>query len=191
MIHGGAAALGDGGVLVVGPSGAGKSTTVLAILAAGGRSAGDDYVLVGGNPLPVAYSVYGAMRLVEDHRSRFPFLMPRPDLVTPSRDGAAKLTSYVSVHNPAAMVSRLPITAIVMPRPRPGGRTRARREGGARALFALAPNTLRQLNPQDRAAFSRMASLCRALPCWSLDLGDDLGSLPGVVEAIVAQSGQA
>lgn len=188
MIHAGAVGTAHGGALIIGPGGSGKSTTVLAILASGGRSAGDDYVLVRGGNHPVAYSLYGAMRLFENHRDRFPFLMPHPDAATPDDSGTTKLTSYLSIHRPDAMVGSLPFSAIVMPRPAPGTRTRAHRENGGKALFALAPNTLKQLDPQNAAAFARMAALCRRLPCWRLDLGDDLDALAPTIDAIVART---
>jgi hypothetical protein len=191
MIHAGAASTSGGGVLIVGPSGSGKSTMVLAILAAGGRAAGDDYVLVSGGYQPIAYSVYGTMRLFESHRARFPFLMPHPDAVTLDDNGTAKLTSYISVNHPAALVERLPVVAIVIPRPAPGRRTRAQRESGGRALFAVAPNTLKQLDPQNAAAFARMAALCRALPCWSFELGDDLDDIASTISEIIGQGAAA
>jgi hypothetical protein len=84
------------------------------------------------------------------------------------------------------MMPRLPVSAIVIPRPAPGTRTRAHRESGGKALFALAPNTLKQLHPQDAAAFARMAALCRALPCWRLELGDDLDAVAPTLDAIIA-----
>jgi hypothetical protein len=192
MIHAGAVSTSHGGgVLVVGPAGAGKSTTVLAMLAAGGRAVGDDYVLVGVGNRPLAYSIYGAMRIFESQRGRFPFLMPHPDVATPDGNGATKLTSYVAVHRPEVMTGRLPVLAIVMPRPAPGRRTHAVREGGANALFAVAPNTLKQLDPQNAASFARMAALCRALPCWRLDLGDDLDAVPRAIDAITRQAAAA
>jgi hypothetical protein len=191
MVHAGAVGTSNGGILVVGPGGSGKSTTVLATLAAGGRAAGDDYVLIGGGDKPVAYSVYGAMRLFESHRTRFPYLMAHPDATTPGADGTPKLTSYISVHRPEVMVARLPISAIVMPHPAPGGRTRAWREAGGRALFALAPSTLKQLDPQSARALARMAALCRALPCWSLDLGDDIDTVAPMIDDIVAKAAAA
>jgi hypothetical protein len=97
------------------------------------------------------------------------------------------LTSYVSMHRPGVMVERLPVSAIVMPHPAPGRRTRAQRESGVTALFALAPNTLKQLDPQNATAFARMAALCRTLPCWSLELGDDLHNVTSTIDNIISR----
>lgn len=191
MIHAGAAGTSKGGVLVVGPGGAGKSTTVLATMASGGRAAGDDYVLVGnaaGNGGLVAYSLYDSMRLFESHRDRFPHLMLHPDETEAAGNGRPKLTSYMSVHRPGAVVASLPISAIVIPRPAPGRRTRAQRESGGKALFALAPSTLKQLDPGNARALSRMGALCRALPCWSLELGDDIDAVAPTIDAIITQA---
>ena len=46
MVHAGAIGRPDGGALIVGRGGSGKSTSVLAGIAAGLRTAGDDYLLV-------------------------------------------------------------------------------------------------------------------------------------------------
>ncbi len=59
--------------------------------------------------------------------------------------------------------------------------------GGA-ALFALAPNSLKQLDPTSRAAFQRMALLCKSVPCWRLELGTDLAGIAPAVRDAIARS---
>ena len=192
MMHAGAIAFGDApGALFVGKGGSGKSTTVLACLEAGARTVGDDYVLVdtggpGGNP--VAHSLYGTMRLFESHVRRFPSLMPDHDSVAPGHDGAPKLTAYVSRRRPERFAESLPIAAVMMPRVAGGTASRAVRESGGAALFALAPNSLKQLDPTSRAAFQRMALLCKSVPCWRLELGTDLAGIAPAVRDAIARS---
>ena len=58
LIHAAAVGTDIGGALIVGKGGVGKSTTSLASLAAGLRFVGDDYVIVGFDPHPTAWSLY-------------------------------------------------------------------------------------------------------------------------------------
>lgn len=191
LVHAGAVAFGGPGVLVVGPGGSGKSTTVLACLAAGARAVGDDYVLLEAGAPPRAHSLYGAMRLFESHAARFPALLPGRDAVAPGQGGAPKLTAYVGARRPGQLVETLAIAAIVVPRVRGTRATAFAPERGGAALFALAPNRLKQLDPTSRTAFQRMAKLCKALPCWRLDLGADIDAIAGCVADIVARSAPA
>ena len=188
MVHAGGVAFDGAGALLIGPGGSGKSTSVLACIAAGARSVGDDYVLIDAGARPAAHSLYGTMRLFESHVRRFPFLMPEHDSVAPGHDGTPKLTAYVSVRRPASLVETLPIAAILIPSVAGGAETRLRRESGGAALFALAPNSLKQLDPTSREAFARMARLCRALPCWRLELGADAASIAARVREAIERS---
>lgn len=194
MVHAGAVAFEGAGALLIGAGGSGKSTTVLACITAGARSAGDDYVLVdagaGGARAPAAHSLYGTMRLFESHARRFPTLMSGHDSVAPGPDGAPKLTAYLSLRRPESLAETLPIAAILMPRVAGGAETRLRRESGGAALFALAPNSLKQLDPTSRIAFRRMADLCKTLPCWRLELGADVAGIAAAVREAIARSGE-
>ncbi|MCW5772544.1 MAG: hypothetical protein KIT16_12960 [Rhodospirillaceae bacterium] len=188
IVHAGAVAFDGPGVLVVGPGGSGKSTTVLACLAAGARAAGDDYVLLEPGDPPRAHSLYGAMRLFEAHAARFPGLLPGRDAVGPGQGGAPKLTAQVGRRRPEALVETVDIAAIVVPCVRGTGETGFAPERGGAALFALAPSTLKQVDPTSRAAFQHMAALCKTLPSWRLELGADVAAVPGCIRAIVAEA---
>ena len=178
LVHAGAVGIDGVGVLVVGPGGTGKSTTVLAAMQVGLLSAGDDYVLVDtgsspGSP-PAAHALYGAMRLHQTHLERFPALMARHDHVFQEPwSGRAKITSYMSRHRPDRLTAELRLVAIVIPQVVADAREAAR-ETSARALLALAPSSMLQVDPTDGAMFPRLTRLCRALPCWRLPLGPDL-----------------
>ncbi len=187
MLHAGAVAVGEAGVLVPGPPGAGKSTTVLACLAAGGRAAGDDCVFVEDREQIVAHSVYGAMRLFSAHAARYPFLMPDSDSVAPGHDGKPKLAANIPLHRADRMTPRLAIAAIVMPSVKPGTRSRAVPASGSAALLLLMPAALRNAGAEDRMAFADIGRICRTLPCWRLELGDDPESIPRLVAGIVAR----
>jgi len=192
LVHGGAVGFGGLGALLVGPGGSGKSTSVLACIGAGARTVGDDCVLVGPGDPPVAHSLYGTMRLYESHTRRFPLLMPESDWVAPGADGSPKLTANMGSRRPESMLASLPLAAIVVPGVGARGPTRIHRVNGGAALFALAPNTLKQTDPTSRTAFERLARLCKVLPCWRLELGADLGAVAVEIQrAIAASTGAA
>jgi hypothetical protein len=184
LVHAGAVGIDGVGVLVIGPGGTGKSTTVLAAMNAGLSAAGDDYVLVDagvprGSP-PTAHALYGTMRLHQAHLDRFPALMTHHDNIFEEPwSGRTKVTSYISRHLPDRLTQDLRLVAIVIPQvvgpqdvanPQP----EVTREAPARALLALAPSSVLQVDPTDTAMFARLAELCRRLPCWRLPLGPDL-----------------
>jgi hypothetical protein len=128
------------------------------------------------------------MRLFESHARRFPSLMPNHDSVAPGHDGTPKLTAYVSRRRPDRFVETLPIAAVIMPRVGTGAASRISRESGGAALFALAPNSLKQLDPTSRAAFQRMALLCKSVPCWRLELGTDIVGIAAAVREAIERS---
>ena len=108
--------------------------------------------------------------------------------MAPGHDGTPKLTVFVSVRRPECLVETLPIAAILMPRVAGGSATRLVRDSGGTALFALAPNSLKQLDPTSRGAFQRMARLCKSLPCWRLELGTDTAGIAAAVREAIVRS---
>lgn len=178
LVHAGAVGIDGAGVLVVGAGGTGKSTTVLAAMAAGLTAAGDDYVLVdpgsqAGSP-PTAHALYGTMRLHRAHLQRFPALLTHHDHIFEEPwSGRTKVTSYIARHSPDRLTAELRLVGVVIPHVVQDGPPEAIRETPARALLALAPSSLLQVDPTDAAMFTRLAHLCRRLPCWRLPLGPD------------------
>lgn len=190
LVHAGAVGIDGAGVLVAGPGGTGKSTTVLAAMAAGLSAAGDDYVLVDAgsppgsradlparshvDPPPTAHALYGTMRLHQAHLDRFPALLPlRDHSFEEPWSGRTKITSYVSRHMPDRLTAELRLVGIVIPQVVETAPPEPARETAARALLALAPSSLLQIDPTDGAMFARLGRLCRSLPCWRLPLGPD------------------
>jgi hypothetical protein len=63
-----------------------------------------------------------------------------------------------------------------------GGRAVLRRTSAAQALLALAPSTALQM-PFDRGeAMSSLAGVVRQVPCFALDIGDNMEELAGTVD---------
>lgn len=183
LLHAGAVGDGRGGLLVAGRGGAGKSTTVLAAIAGGLHTAGDDYVALCDRPRPTAHALYATMRLFEEHAARFPGLLPaadHQDLV----QGRPKIAAYMGRHRPLALTASLPLVALVAPQVRPQERCALARLTPTQALAALAPSTLQQLRP-DPPVLALMQRLCAQLPAWRLTLGTDLQAVPGLLGSLL------
>ncbi|MGA3401411.1 MAG: hypothetical protein ABSC95_19525 [Acetobacteraceae bacterium] len=190
LVHAGAVGIDGEGVLVVGPGGTGKSTTVLSAMAAGLTAAGDDYVLVDAGSPPTAHALYGTMRLHQTHLARFPALMPHHDHVFQEPwSGRAKVTSYMSSHRPAGLTAGLRLVGIVIPQVVGDPQAAVMRETAARALLALAPSSMLQIDPTDGDMFPRLTRLCRLLPCWRLPLGPDLEQIGFTLTRLIRGQG--
>jgi hypothetical protein len=174
-------------VLLCGGSGAGKSTTALAALADGMLSAGDDYVLVEPGQPPLAHALYTSTLLEVGHYGRHRRLMPVLDHVADQLD-RRKAVMFAAGGDRPALVSGLPLVALVALRVEPGAAPAFARTTPAVVLRALAPSTLAQLGMIDGAGLRRLADLCRRLPCYSLRLGDDPARVPDLLRALIEQA---
>lgn len=183
--HAAAVADGDRGVLLCGGSGAGKSTTALAALAAGMRSAGDDYVLVEPGRPPIAHALYTSTLLELSHYGRNTRLMPVLDHVADQLD-RHKAVMYADGHGTPVLDGGFPLVALVALRVERGSRPHFAPTSAAAVLRALAPSTLAQLGMVDAAGLARLADLCRRLPAFELVLGDDPAPVPDLLRTLLA-----
>jgi hypothetical protein len=186
--HAAAVADGDAGVLLCGASGAGKSTTALAALAAGMRSAGDDYVLVEPGDPPRAHALYTSTLLEVGHYERNRRLMPVLDHVADQLD-RHKAVMYARGEGAPNLDGGFPLVALVALRVERGSTPRFAPSSAAAVLRALAPSTLAQLGMVDAAGLARLADLCRRLPAYELVLGDDPAPVPDLLRALIAEGG--
>lgn len=187
--HAAAVATEVAGVLLCGGSGAGKSTTALAALAAGMRSAGDDYVLVEPGYPPIAHALYTSTLLEIGHYERNRRLMPVLDHVADQLD-RHKAVMYAGGNGAPVIGGGFPLVALVALRVERGASPRFGRTTAAAVLRALAPSTLAQLGMVDAAGLARLAELCRHLPAYELRLGDDPTHVPELLRALIAEASQ-
>src|SRR5688572_1962791 len=113
LVHGAAVGTDEGALLVTGRGGVGKSTTALACLEAGMQFLGDDYVVVGLDPEPQVYRLYGSAKLTSTQLERFPNLA---GLVGPGdflEDGKALILFPPSMNT--QIPKSLPLRALVTP----------------------------------------------------------------------------
>jgi hypothetical protein len=185
LVHAAAVGNSNGGVLIGGKGGSGKSTTALACLESNLSYAGDDYTLLGLDPGPVVHSLYNSAKLNSDHVQRFPALVPK--IANPERLTDEKALLFVHEHYSAKVAARLPVRAILLPRVTGLPETRFKRVSVGLALAALAPSTIFQLPRAGNEALKFLAGFARGLPCFSLEAGTDLSTIPPAIERILAE----
>jgi hypothetical protein len=184
LVHAAAVGNSNGGVLIGGKGGSGKSTTALTCLESPLFYVGDDYTLLELDSAPVVHSLYNSAKLNSDHVQRFPSLLPK--IANPDRLAEEKALLFVNEHDRAKVAARLPVKAILLPRVTGRPETRLKRVSVAMTLAALAPSTIFQLPRAGGEAFKFLAAFARGLPCFSLEAGTDLSTIPPVIERLLA-----
>jgi len=185
LVHAAAVGNSHGGVLIGGKGGSGKSTTALACLESNLSYVGDDYTLLGLESGPVVHSLYNSAKLNSDHVQRFPALLPK--VANPDRLADEKALLFVNEHYPARVATRLPVRAVLLPRVTGLPETQWKRVSVAMTLAALAPSTIFQLPRAGTEAFQFLAAFVRRLPCFSLEVGTNLSTIPPVIERLLAE----
>ncbi len=184
LVHAGA--VGDaarGGVLLAGAGGSGKTTVAMAALSAGMAYVADDYLLLDTAPELVAWNVFGTGKLDAGHLARFPHMAGAVSVsANPQPDEKSVLD--VAALAPGAVVRRLPIRAVVVPRIR-GGRAALRPASAGQALLALAPSTTFQMPFDEGRAARSLADVARRVPAFTLDVGDDPGELARALDEVL------
>jgi hypothetical protein len=187
IIHTGLVAYQHEGLLFVGKSGAGKSTSSLACAAAGFGYLSEDYVgLQSCNDGSfIGHSIYNSVFLKTDHLERFPQLKPhairgRP----PYEEKSVVLLSEVFAER---LESAVPIRALVLPRIVKASEARARPASKGEALLALGPSSLLQIPNKALGVcgFNKLVHLVERTPCFWLEVGSDLKTIPKRLEEIV------
>jgi hypothetical protein len=186
LVHSGAVGDERGGLLLAGASGSGKTTVALASLVHGLGYLSDDYVLLRSTPTEIlAHAVYDTAKLDQGHLRRFPSLAAQVRH-PPPREASEKAVLDVAELMPETIRDSLLVRGVVVPRIR-GGVTGVRPLGGAEALLALGPSTVLQTPFDDVGVLRSLADLARRLPCFALDVGQEVAAAARAVDRILAE----
>jgi len=173
MFHAGLVARDGLGVLIPGRERTGKSTVALSCVNAGMDYAGDDFVGLRrrADGTFVGHSMYGSACVALEHLARFPGLEPH------ALEDKAVL--YVSDLYADRMKASVRIAALALPCIVDTERSRVRPARRPDVLLRLAPSTLMYVIPRpERQLMRLMRELVERTPCFVLELGSDLASIP-------------
>jgi hypothetical protein len=185
VIHAAMVSQNDSGIVFVGKGGSGKSTSALACVCAGFSYLGDDAIGLReqSDASFLGYSLYNSGFLDPDHLRRFPRLVPFAVGSTSSED--PKSLILFSRVRPSRLRRAARLTAVVLPRVAATARTVMHPASKGEALLALAPNSLSLRINSSPGGLDQLARLINRVPCYWLDLGEDIDEIPGCVGEVI------
>lgn len=179
LTHAGAVANKNGAVIIAGASGAGKSTVALACLDSSLLYLGDDFILTHADPAPRVHSLYCSAKLHPHHWQRFPHLAQQAK--NGERLNVEKVLLFVNESFADKIQLNAPARALLIPRVVGTGSTRIKPVSNASALREMAVSTLFLLFGSGAPEFELLAQFTQQLPCFCIELGDDLTEIPQVI----------
>ncbi len=187
LLHAGAVGHPSGGVLLAGRGGRGKSTVCLSAMALGDlRYAGDDYVAIASDPGPQVWSVYNSGKLEWSHaQARLPELAALADRV--SGDQQDKGTLFVHRHFPERVATGFPIRAVLLPEVGMAQQSALEPIPPLAVVQEMLSTTMSQLPGTDAGTFRTLTTLVRAVPCYRLAVGADLGASVAAIRELLAR----
>ena len=183
FIHAAGIGKNNAGVLLTGKGGSGKSTAALSCLSSNLQYAGDDYVMVDVKTCD-AYSLYNTGKLEKVHARSFPHLYAFIKKSYNTNDEKSVL--YVNEYNPAKIITKFNIKAILLPTHKGKRETIVCNTSKASAMKALAPSTIWLLRT-DKKMVTQIAELIRKLPCYDLETGTELEQIPLKIETMLEE----
>ena len=184
FVHSGLVEHGGKGVLFIGNGGAGKSTASIACLRSGMGYLGDDFLGLGmERGRFIGYGLYASCLLNVHHIKRFPDLEPLGH--APNHAYEDKFVLYLTSAFSRGLKQRATVDALVLPRVVEREFSSFMPATKAAALKAIAPTSVMYLPRPNRTAFERIAKLVENTPCFWLDLGRQIDSIPEAVKALV------
>jgi hypothetical protein len=185
LIHAGLVSKAGKGVLLAGAGGSGKSTTAITCLEAGYQYLSDD--LLGLQILPdgsaIGHSLYNSTYLEVSHLSRFSKLGCHA--VKNGDNAEDKLLVLFSEIFPTRLERAANINVIVLPRVSHQSQSTFSLAPKSKALFALAPSSRNVNKGLGVADFEALVQLVERVPCYWLDLAEDLEEIPRCVDKLL------
>lgn len=187
-MHAGCIGNGQHSLLLVGKGGSGKSTTALLCLIGGLYYLSDDYILVDINQEEImAYSIFCSGKLHADHLKKIDELKNMNLTHQTGKQQKDKPVMYLNDLDKHRILTKSALKAIVTPVITKKNGSSVKPLSSFEALKALAPSTLLQLNLGDKGDFAKMGDLTRKLPCFKLEVGNNLESIAPTVEQLLSK----
>jgi hypothetical protein len=182
LTHAAAVGYPEGGVILAGRGGSGKSTTALACLTAGMYYVSEDYCFISKLPNPYVYSVYNSAKLEDKSLAFFPEL--KPQIANKRRQTSDKALIFHHQFQPEKMLVGMPLKAIIVLKVQALPKSRIQKISADAAFPALALSTLWQLTHAGIKSFEHLKKLTMSLPCYYLELGEDIQEIPAIISEL-------
>jgi hypothetical protein len=165
LIHAAGVGTELGGGLIAGPSGVGKSTSTMACIKLGLKTVGDDYCVMGIEPIPKIYGLYGLAKIHPDSMSAS--MVKMSEATFTRKDG--------KVHIPLkdSMISAMPLRTLVIPRITENTLKCAAISSRESFLKITANNLIQSTLLRDKL-FLGISAMTKAVPSFVLDVGPNL-----------------
>ncbi len=186
LVHGAAVGSQHGAVLLTGKGGSGKSTTAVASLLAGLSYLGDDYVLCALNTAgATVHSLFSSAKIDANSLHLLPQLADKISnkVNLPEEKGVI----YAYDFFPERLLPCAPLRAIVIPQVTTTPHTHVRPLKASLAFLALAPTTVFQLPGARETAVSFLRRLVTQLPCYQLQLGQNISQVPDALSRLLEE----
>jgi GT2 family glycosyltransferase len=184
LVHAAVVGTEAGAILVTGKGGVGKSSTALASLVDGMAYVGDDYLVVGLDPVPTAYSLYSTAKLTPSQAARFPQLTGLVDGQGAEADEKVVLTLHPA--REAQIARSLPIRFVVTPRFGSVAETTFEPVAELDLHRAATFTTMAQLPHAGVETFDFMQRLIERTEIRRIVLGHDLLAVPQAIRRLLA-----
>jgi hypothetical protein len=183
LIHAAAVGSEQGAVLLTGKGGIGKSTTALSCLKSGLLYLGDDYVAIRLKDKPFVFSIYNTAKLNADHTVNFSEFVPLISNVEKLDD--EKAVMFLNNAYSHQITVSLPLKAILVPSVTHSKESQITEAAPENILRAASFITMTQLPGADVRTFEFLNQLSFSLPCFNLEVGQDLSSIPTLISALL------
>lgn len=182
-LHGGTIGRGNSGVLLSARGGSGKSSLVAKAIRRGLNTTGDDFLLLepGRERMPSKiWSLYRWIKLAPSSPAWIDSLGDF-DEIDKSVVGEKSILSFERIYPEAFTRYQIPLAVVV---PRLGGSTRLIQIDPLAALAAVLPSSV-AMSSRKVAATIQLRGFIESLPCYSLEIGENLEEALDLVEPLL------
>jgi hypothetical protein len=171
MLHSGTIGFGGGGLLLSGAGGAGKSGSVLAGIAHGLQTVGDDYILLDQSSDPVAFPLYNNMK--QDLRGIKKISGLEARLADATLNWQGKFEFQPGALFPGSLIDRMQLRAIIFPTIARQATSSLEAIGRTDAVNILTRSMLNELPTEPTHTVMALAKLINSLPVFRMHLSED------------------